>query len=147
MLGVCFEPRISIVFGPSTQNIVSGPSTQYKYCLWSFHREYYLCSLHPEYCVCVCVCVCVLACVRDSVCVRACVTVRVRACVCVGGGFSWYFHAFSIFAFFIVCTAKTTVCTPLLQVGKRLYVRATCNVPFADFTYQVIVTLHTQLTG
>ena len=57
MLGVCLEPRISIVFGPSvqntvfgpsTQNIVSGPATQYKYRLWSFQGAYYLWSLHPE---------------------------------------------------------------------------------------------------
>ena len=69
-------------------------------------------------------------------------------CVCVwGGGFSRFFHAFSIIAFFIVFTAKTTVYTPLLQVGKRLKVRARSNVPFADFTYQVIVTLYKQLTG
>ena len=65
----------------------------------------------------------------------------------VGGGVSCFFHAFSIFAFFLVLTAKTTVCTPLLQVGKRMKVIATCNVPFADFTYQVIVTLYRQLPG
>ena len=95
----------------------------------------------------VCVRDSVRACVRDSVCacVRDCVCVRV--CVCVGGGFSRFFHAFSIIAFFIVFTAKTTVYTPLLQVGKRLHVKAICNVPFTDLTYQVTVTLYRQLTG
>ena len=89
---------------------------------------------------CVCMPDSVCACVRDSV--------RARARVCVWwGGVSCFFHAFSIFAFFIVLTAKTTVCTPLLQVGKRMKVTATCNVPFADFTYQVIVTLYRQLPG
>ena len=89
----------------------------------------------------VCACLTVCACVRDCACVRACV------CVCGGGGVSCFFHAFSIFAFYIVLTAKTTVCTPLLQVGKRMKVTALSNVPFADFTYQVIVTLYRQLPG